>query len=1073
VVDNNNTNNSNVLSNVGNGSNLNSKIEPSLNEKKKGVTRRGFFKIVGSTAAAGSVAACAPEKNEKIIPRVHSQDRHIPGVPLWYSTVCTECFAGCGIDIRSVDGRSIKAEGNKLNPINSGSLCALGQSSLQHLYDPDRVRTPLKRVIDSETNEPRFESVTWDEALSLVAEKVKASGKDGSFLTGNVNATIGKLVSEFVESNSFKHYSYDPSLPYSLARATKLVYGYEAIPEYHFDKADTILSFGADFLTTWVSPVEYSKDWALRRKSNTPSKLIQIEPRLSNTGSKADLWSVVNPGSEVRVALAILNKLMSSGRGRALEKSLYRKIKTLVAGLNLDQVSLESGISKEKILLIVDLLLEAENSIVLPSNVPSATTSSLSLAVIVQLINLVLGNVGRTLTLGRIRKINSQAGDIYNLTKRLEKGVAGVVFIYDTNPAYTLASDLGFNFSLKKADFIVAFSAHKTETAALADVILPIHSAYEGWGDNHPFSGVFGLQQPTMLPVFDTREFGDLLLTISETLGKPLWAADFDKSFYGFLQAEWKKLHQNFKILTPFPAFWKESLERGGFFQEIEENNSLGEVSPDVFSLSYASSVFRYDSLKVLGGETDPDGSTTIDSAIIDSTTHHNEGQTVLASGLVLFPFYSVKSLDGKAANRPWMQELPDPMTAIVWDSWAEMHPDTAASYGVKTGDSITIRNSSGELNVPVYTTKYISKQIVAIPLGQGHTEYGRYARAVSGGNVYKLLSPSPLAKVGSPLYVNSVVTLAPSRLSHTLVSLSGNDTQEGRDLARTVILDTAQHDSSNSPSEGSGHHASSEHHHEFKQMYKQRIHPLYEWGMTVDLAACTACSACVVACHAENNVPVVGKKLCEKGREMSWIRIERYYDNEDNHPRNKAKDSTNSSFSDDPRVSFLPMFCQHCNNAPCEPVCPVYATYHNEEGLNVMVYNRCVGTRYCSNNCSYKVRRFNWVEFEYPEPLNWQLNPFVTKRSAGVMEKCTFCVQRIISAKDEAKDVGRLVKDGEIEPACVQTCPTKALTFGNLLDKESRVAKSSRDPRAYKILDHHINTQPSVSYLANIKVKV
>jgi molybdopterin-containing oxidoreductase family iron-sulfur binding subunit len=243
--------------------------------------------------------------------------------------------------------------------------------------------------------------------------------------------------------------------------------------------------------------------------------------------------------------------------------------------------------------------------------------------------------------------------------------------------------------------------------------------------------------------------------------------------------------------------------------------------------------------------------------------------------------------------------------------------------------------------------------------------------------------------------------------------------------------------------------------------MYEQREHPLYEWGLGIDLAACTGCSACVIACQAENNIPVVGKKIVNQGREMAWIRIERYYDSI------KTEDG-----GEELKVSFLPMMCQHCQNAPCEPVCPVYATYHNEEGMNAMVYNRCVGTRYCSNNCSYKVRRFNWFQYEWPELLDWQVNPDVTKRTVGVMEKCTFCVQRIAEAKDIAKDLGRLVEDGEITPACVQTCPTQALTFGNLKDPNSKISKVAKHERAYKVLDHHLNTQPAVSYLNDIRYK-
>ncbi len=278
-----------------------------------------------------------------------------------------------------------------------------------------------------------------------------------------------------------------------------------------------------------------------------------------------------------------------------------------------------------------------------------------------------------------------------------------------------------------------------------------------------------------------------------------------------------------------------------------------------------------------------------------------------------------------------------------------------------------------------------------------------------------------------------------------------------GRGRRQVAPVAAAAHGESESHGEHAEHEGAKEHEAPIKQRYEQRVHPLYHWGMAVDLAACTGCAACVVACYAENNIPTVGKKVQYQGRELSWLRIERYYDGS----------------AEELQVSFLPMMCQHCGNAPCEPVCPVYATYHNEEGLNTMLYNRCVGTRYCSNNCSYKVRRFNWFEFDFPEPLTWQLNPDVTKRTVGVMEKCTFCVQRITEAKDRAKDLGRQVKDGEIQPACVQSCPTEALTFGNLNDSGSKVSKLAKESRAYKVLDHHINTQPSVSYLEDRKYKI
>jgi molybdopterin-containing oxidoreductase family iron-sulfur binding subunit len=444
---------------------------------------------------------------------------------------------------------------------------------------------------------------------------------------------------------------------------------------------------------------------------------------------------------------------------------------------------------------------------------------------------------------------------------------------------------------------------------------------------------------------------------------------------------------------------------------------------------------------------------------------------------LVYMPFLNIKALDGRGANRGWLQELPDPLTKIVWDSWAEIHPHTAKKHGIKHGDLVSVDNYFGEVKLPAYVTKYVSKNVVAVPLGQGHSEYGRFASQVrrsSGAalkerdgdlgprnefrdridNAYDLLPRrkvrlSDTAQSGNLALVATKVAIRKLPGKSYITITQKHDSQVKRPIVQLDSIDTQ------------GNVVKVDYHeHSFpdaQDMYDQRKHPLYRWGMSIDLSVCTGCSACVVACYAENNIPVVGKKVVAQERHMGWLRIDRYFDGPD----------------DQPVTGFQPMMCQHCQNAPCEPVCPVYATYHNDEGLNVMVYNRCVGTRYCGNNCSYKVRRFNWFDFEFPSPLDWQLNPDVTKRTAGVMEKCTFCVQRINEGKDRAKDLGRLVADGEVQPACVQTCPTQAITFGNLKDSTSQVAKLSESPRAYKVLDYHLNTKPSVSYLRNRKFKV
>ncbi|MCB0339639.1 MAG: 4Fe-4S dicluster domain-containing protein, partial [Bdellovibrionales bacterium] len=524
------------------------------------------------------------------------------------------------------------------------------------------------------------------------------------------------------------------------------------------------------------------------------------------------------------------------------------------------------------------------------------------------------------------------------------------------------------------------------------------------------------LLQPVMRPVFDTQAFGDILISSARSAGKDNLIGDA-RTFEDVLKARWRQYHQDWGVSGSFDKFWMAAVEAGGYIEKSAADEKVKvAVNPKAFQMTFGMPSF----------------------AQTESPSPHDP---------ILLPYASVKSFDGRSANRAWLQELPDPITQAVWDTWVEMHPDMARAHGIEKGDLVTLRNFFGEINVPVYITEYIHPAVVGVPVGNGHSEYGRFASGV-GDNVKRLL-PAKLDKLSGTLALLSTkVSVLRGRGKGGLVSTAGSDSQQGRELARTTFVDGKTNGK---------HHGGHAGHHEPKQMYVQRKHPLYNWGMTVDLAACTGCSACVVACYSENNIPMVGKKVVSQGREMSWIRIERYHD----------------GTADSPQVSFLPLMCQHCNSAPCEPVCPVYATYHNEEGLNVMVYNRCVGTRYCSNNCPYKVRRFNWLESKHPEPLNWQLNPDVTPRVAGVMEKCTFCVQRIQKAKDKAKDMGRLVEDGEVQPACVQSCPTQALTFGNLDDDGSRVSKNRKDHRAYQLLDHHLNTQPSVSYLENKRYKI
>lgn len=972
------------------------------------VSRRDFLKILGTTAAAGA-AGCADSKRENILPFVRGSREVIPGVAVWYSSTCSECTAGCGIRVRTREGRAVKIEGNPENPVNSGGLCALGQAALQALYDPDRIRQPLERSAGG-NGASAFRPISWEEAYRRVAEKLKTSAGRRAILTGESSGALAELLNEWCKKFSVDHVIYDPMQPVALAKASELVFGVDGIPQYHFERAKVILSFGADFLETWVSPCGYSRDWAQGRRSGHPARFIHVEPRLSLTAANADVWLAPEPGTEALLALALLKLVMEQGRGQALAADVRNGLSELVKNVSVSETARSCSLPEERILEVARVLTEAGRSLIVAGGVPASSTDPLGLFVLSALLNLVLGNVGDTVTLNALQKPATSFGQLRKLVEEMAGGGIDLLMIHGTNPAFSLPGGLMFEKAREKAGLVVSFSSHLDETAMLADLILPSHTGLEDWGDSRRVPGVFSLRQPSMTPVFDTRGFGDSLLNLAaraDDKAESFGAADFAQ----YLRNSWMKLASMLGAgkAAGFEEFWKGCLERGGYFAPDVAAAPKVKVSPQAFQVSVRSAEY-------------------------------------LARGpqqnrLVLFPYFSVRLFDGRAANLPWLQELPDPVTKIVWENWAEIHPETAAKLDLEQGDLVSLKADWADVVLPVFITTHVHRGIVAVPLGQGHSAYGRFASKAGTGNVYSLLP----GKTGDHLALLSTqVLVSRARGRADLVKIQGSDSQMGRPIAQW---------------EGaSGQHADSPHHGQISasplQMYEQREHPLYRWGMTVDLNSCTGCSACVVACYAENNIPVVGKEVCSEGRIMSWLRIERYYDGS---PEN-------------PQAIFLPMMCQQCSNAPCEPVCPVYATYHNEEGLNAMVYNRCVGTRYCSNNCPYKVRRFNWYDYEFPEPLTWQLNPDLVKRSGGVMEKCTFCVQRIVDARDKAKDQGRLVGDGDVQPACVQSCPARALSFGNFNDEKSLVSRQSREARAYRVLDKDINTQPAVVYLKRLR---
>ncbi|MBP9837513.1 MAG: molybdopterin-dependent oxidoreductase [Proteobacteria bacterium] len=998
-------------------------------EKTK-FNRRDFLKVVGAGAGLAATG-CGSDLPEKFIPYVIQPDEVIPGVSTWYAGSCNECSAGCGVLVRTREGRALKVEGNPKHPVNKGGLCTHGQSSVQALYDPDRVREPLKRDIGG-----GFKTVSWKDATDNLAEVLaglKAANSQAVFITAPTSASELAIIEEFSKKVPLQHIEYDLNSTEALDKATEVVYGSSYKVSYDFSKAKLLVSFGADYLESWKSPCKYSREWAEGRKANSHgkgSRVIHFEPRLSLTAGNADKWIMNAPQSETVLLLALLEAIIKKSKADTYN------LQPLLSKLEIAKLLPASGVELKTLDAVADELLAAKgNSLVVAGGASVSGEQALSTAVLSHLLNSVLDNVGSNKSVSLFKDKNpqkessfKQLTDLFSAVSKKQKKVGALIFV-GVNPIFTLPKNSMVTEALKQVPMVVAISTNNDETASTANLILPLSHQIETWSDSEPLPGVYNLNQPAMQPLYKTQSLGDTLIALATNAKLKSPFPEEITSYQEYLKSKWKERTGS----DNFESRWLSYVQNGGDWSKQETATSSVNVS--------LAKNFE-----------------TIVSQGVASKTEKKS--------LSLLAYPSVNSFDGKAANRPWMQELPSPITSAVWGSWAEMHPDVAAAYNLKKGDMVQLVVNGAAIEVPVYVTKFIHPELIAVPLGQGHQSYNRYANGV-GANVLSLIAQKEAAAYQQ--LVAEEVILRNTIAKDTLVLLQGSDSQFNRGITRTTTVAALTKSATHSDKEKSEHHEDAhgkghgaEHEdplalgprEEEKMMYKQMEHPLYKWGMSIDLSACTGCSACVVACYAENNIPVVGKTICDEGREMSWLKIERFLDGP----------------ADQPVEAFAPVMCQHCGNAPCEPVCPVYATYHTDEGVNSMVYNRCVGTRYCANNCSYKVRRFNWYKYDYPEPLNWQLNPDVTVREVGVMEKCSFCVQRIKEGQNTAKDEGRMVRDGEVQPACASSCPTQAIKFGNLNDKESLVSKDHQDSRSYKILDAELNTQPAVAYLARVR---
>jgi anaerobic selenocysteine-containing dehydrogenase/Fe-S-cluster-containing dehydrogenase component len=961
------------------------------------MNRRDFFKIVATTGATAAAAGCQ-QATEHILPLVVPNETLVPGVAAYFATVCRECPAGCGVLARNRDGRVVKLEGNPDHPVSRGALCARGQGALQGLYHPDRFAGAQRR--EGNTLAP----IGWDEALRLFGERIGAARSRSQSLavvTQLESGALGGLLDRWTQALGGRpRVTLEPFGYEAIRAANRITFGRDAVPYHAFEDAEVIVSFGADFLETWLSTVQSARGFARMHsfRDGKAGTFIHVEPRQSLTAANADEWVRNAPGTEAAVALAVL-RLMLEGGGAA-----DKRLTEAVAGVDPKKVAEDSGVPLPTLQRVAKTFAAAKPGLAVASGVAVSGSQATQLQVAVNLLNVAAGNLGRTVRFGPDHAYGrvTPYAEVAKLVQAMAAGEIEVLVLGTAvNPVFTLPGGLKAAEAIRKVPFVVSFANLPDETTALAHLVLPDTHWLESWGDYAPQDGVLGLMQPTMSPIRDARPMGDVLLTVGRAVlgteeGKgPLpWP-----SFEQYLKSLWEPVVK---------GQWEATLQQGGVWRET--GPAPVTVAPKVERLEAVAATL--------------------------------EGP---ADGFALLAYPSLRFYDGRGATRAWLHEVPDPMTQVAWDAWVEINTQVATRLGVRQGDVVRVTSPHGAIEVPAYLSPSIHPGAVAIPIGHHYAPYHlrlKYVPATGPSNPMALLPGAADGASGGPAFLSVKVTLARTGARRPLAVLQATHDQDHREIAQHVELGQARREAL----------AGTKQEHPLLSMYPVPEYKGYRWGMTVDVDACIGCQACAVACQAENNVPVVGKAEAAYGRQLHWLRLERWAEGDVGHPHNM----------------FMPMFCQHCEVAPCEPVCPVFAAYRTDEGLNGQVYNRCVGTRYCGNNCPYHVRRFNWWNYETPAPLEVQLNPDVTVRQLGVMEKCTMCIQRIVAGKDRARDDRRAVRDGDIVTACQQTCPTQAITFGNLKDEASTVSTLSHSPRAYHVLEE-IATRPGVTYLRKV----
>lgn len=1015
-------------------------------EWEDGLSRRNFIKVMGASLALAGLSGCVIQPAEKIVPYVRQPEELVPGKPLFFATAMTLRGAATGLLAKSNEGRPTKIEGNSEHPQSLGATDVLAQASLLNLYDPDRSREITFR------GNPR----TWQSFMSEIRAKIEENRADGGagirFLTETI--TSPTLIAQFrqilTELPNARWYQYEPVNDDNILAGAKLAFGSPAKPIYKYDRATRILSLDKDIFADFN--VRYIKDFNQSRVYNEEKKeinrLYAIETTMTLTGAKADHRLAVKPSQMPEIAKAIAAALGVSGANSTYTENA-RWIQAMAK----------------------DLQANRGKSIIVAGDHQPPTIHALAHAM-----NSALGNVGATVTY--VEPFQpfadvSQVDQLRRLVQEIDGGAVKMLVIMGGNPAYNTPADLKLDLNRfkinaedtegRKVPFRVHLGQHFDETAEICQWHIAEKHFLEAWSDARAFDGTVSIVQPLIAPLYDGKN--------AHELSQLFFRENYDKKDYDIVKEYWQR--QGFAGASRATATTASANNQSPANNQTAPATSNTTQNPGANAAttnnsSAAQTKFDDNWRKVVHDGFVPDSAAAAKSVSVNPAFMSQPSIPMNGGNLEISILPDPCVYDGRFANNGWLQELPNPITKITWDNVALISPNTAKRleinqavdseeyvggsqgatfFNTKGGnllsDLVKLKMNGAEIgkSVPMWIAPGQPDDVITIYMGYGRTRAGRIGTDLGYSAFDAQRSDAMYFGAGEISKVNDQATIASTQIHFNM---------EGRDLLRVWDVEEIDYKGEESKKEE-----------EEEAGYDTSMYPRYEytgnkWGMTIDLNSCVGCNACVIACQSENNIPVVGKEQVERSREMNWMRIDAYYSGDIENPKGPY---------------FQPLLCQQCEQAPCEVVCPVHATVHSAEGLNDMVYNRCIGTRYCSNNCPYKVRRFNFLLYQDWDTPQYKLmrNPEVTVRSRGVMEKCTYCTQRIASARIEAEKDGRRIRDGEIVTACQAVCPTDAIVFGDLNDPGSQVTKLKNDPRNYVLLNN-LNTQPRTTYLSALK---